>query len=172
MQFDEIAKIEVFSWLISFIAVYLLAKQGWGAGAMAAGFLVRQILVTAGSFAATYRQYPIRLFHISDLRETVPLLRFGFFDLSSRWADFLANHLDKLIVGKWLGAASLGYYNLAFTFLMLPTARLGYVVARVSFPVFARVRHDAALLQDYFQKANRNALVMLFFFSGCWPGPW
>ena len=65
-------------------------------------------------------------------------------------------------MAKWLGVAALGYYNLAFTFLMLPTARLGYVVTRVAYPLFARVRHDRLQLQTFFEQSAREIILLLF----------
>lgn len=162
MRFDQSAKIEVVSWAVSFVGTVWLAWQGWGAWAMAVGFLLRNMVGTFGCVWAGSQIIAINLFKTSSLREVAPMLRFGFFELSSRWADFFSNYLDKLIVAKWLGVAALGYYNLAFTFLMLPTARLGYVVTRVAFPVFAKVRHDRLQLQSFFERSAREVILLLF----------
>ena len=162
MQFDHFAKIEVASWAVSFLVTVCLAWQGWGAWAMAMGFLTRNMVATAGYVWAGNRILHVNLFKISNLRAITPNLRFGAFELSSRWADFFSNYLDKLIVAKWLGVAALGYYNLAFTFLMLPTARLGYVVTRVAYPLFARVRHDRLQLQTFFEQSAREIILLLF----------
>ncbi len=142
MQFGQGAKIEIYSWVCSFIGTVWLAYLGWGAWAMAAGFLLRNLAGTLGCVWVGHKILRVNLFKISALKEISPMLRFGAFELSSRWADFFSNYLDKLIIAKWLGAAALGYYNLAFTFLMLPTARLGYVITRVSYPIFAKIRGE------------------------------
>ncbi len=162
MRFDQGAKIEISAWIVSFMGTVWLAFLGWGAWAMAMGFLLRNIVATLGSMWAGSRIIPVNLFNISSLKEIKPMLRFGAFELSSRWADFFSNYLDKLIVAKWLGVAALGYYNLAFTFLMLPTARLGYVVTRVAFPLFAKMRNDRAQLQTFFERSAREVILMLF----------
>ena len=162
MRFESVAKVEIFSWLLSSAVVVVLVSQGWGARAMGAGFLARNLLASAAYVAIAGHLPRAGKFRIGHLRGIGPYLRFGLFDLSARWAGFLANYLDKLVVGKWLGPEALGYYNLAFMFLMLPTARLGYIVARVAFPLFARLRDDAAQLQRHFQQAGRDVLVVLF----------
>ncbi len=162
MQFDQVAKIEISAWVISFGSTFWLAWLGWGPWAMAVGFLLRNLVATFGFVWIGRRTIPVNLFNTSSLKEIVPMLRFGAFELSSRWADFFSNYLDKLIIAKWLGVAALGYYNLAFTFLMLPTARLGYVFTRVSFPLFARVRHDRVLLQTFFERPAREVILLLF----------
>ncbi len=98
----------------------------------------------------------------TTLREIRPMLRFGVFDLGARWVDFLANYLDKLIIGKWLGAGELGYYHIAFTLCVLPTARIGTVVTRVTFPVFAKMQQQHVQLQAFFQRAAQEVTLLLF----------
>lgn len=162
MHFDRLTKVETLSWLFSFLLVTVLAGLGWGAWAMAAGFLFRNVLVSVGCLWVSRRIFPVPWLNPEPLYRIRPLLRFGAFDLGARWADFLTNYLDKLIVGKWLGIPALGYYNLAFTFLMLPTARLGYVLTRASYPVFAKIRDDAAQLQMFFTQLTGQLILVLF----------
>lgn len=162
MQFGQSAKIEILSWIISFIGTVWLACLGEGAWAMAIGFLLRNIVATLGCVWLGRQMLAVNLFQTAKIAEISPMLRFGAFELSSRWADFFSNYLDKLIIAKWLGPAALGYYNLAFTFLMLPTARLAYMITRVSFPVFARIRHEPVLIQAFFERIAREIILLLF----------
>lgn len=162
MQFKQIARIEMSAWGVSILTTVWLAWHGWGAWSMAMGFTLRNTIATLGSFIIGNQILPVHLFKISTFREIAPMLRFGFFELSSRWADFFSNYLDKIIIAKWLGATALGYYNLAFTFLMLPTARLATVITRVSFPLFAQIRQDSPQLQSFFERSAREILLLLF----------
>lgn len=162
MRFDLVARIEIFSWLGSSAVVILLAWQGWGAWAMAVGFVLRNGLAALACWWVSKLHFSLNYLKISRLSEILPLLRFGLLDLGSRWADYLANSLDKLVVGKMLGAEALGYYNLAFTFLMLPTARLGYIITRTTFPIYAQVQHDPIRLQMFFGRAARQLVLVLF----------
>ncbi len=162
LRFDAAAKIQVVSGALSFLAVAFLAWKGWGPWAMATGFIVKNVLASLGCWLSARRHFPVKWLKISPLSEIMPYLRFAVFDLSARWADYLANWLDSLIVGKWLGASSLGFYNLAYTIGTLPTARLGYVVTRVTFPLFARTQGDLSLRQTIFQRASRDVALLLF----------
>ncbi len=161
-RFQLVAQIEVGVYLAGFLLLIGLLALGWGVWAMAWSYVLRNSLAALVCLWLTRRQYPVGWFRVSSLRDVWPLLRFGTFDLSARWADFFANYLDKLIIGKWLGATALGYYHLAFSLFVLPTARLGYVITRVSYPVFARVRDNAAQLQACFQQAAQDVILLLF----------
>ncbi len=158
LRFNTLAKIEVISWTISFLVTSVLAFQGWNAWAMAMGFFSRNIVLTITSVICT----PHKEEHEAATPDISAHLRYGFFDFTAHWAEFLANYLDKLIVGKWLGMEALGYYNLAFTFLMLPTARLASVVTRVSFPVFAQIKSKKRALQAFFEISTRDLSLVLF----------
>ncbi|MDX1911026.1 MAG: oligosaccharide flippase family protein [Saprospiraceae bacterium] len=162
LRFDQSARIEIVSWLVSFMYTVLMAWRGGGAWAIAGGFLLRNIVATLGCVWAgrTIMAVPWRA--PGGFREAGALLRFGAYELSSRWADFFSNYLDKLIVAKWLGAEALGYYHLAFSFLLLPTARIGYVVTRVAFPLIARVRDDHAQLQAFYERPAKEVVLLLF----------
>ncbi|MCC7505968.1 MAG: lipopolysaccharide biosynthesis protein [Saprospiraceae bacterium] len=162
MRFDDAAKIQVGSGGAGFLLVAFLAWNGWGPWAMAWGFVVRSALASLGCWWVARDVFSLSWKETSSWKELRPLLRFGLFDLSARWADFLANWLDKLIVGKWLGAATLGFYNLAFTIGTIPTARIGYVVTRVSFPLFAKAGDNMDLREQIFQKTTRNVVLILY----------
>jgi O-antigen/teichoic acid export membrane protein len=162
LHFEKIARIETGSWAGSFLLVLVLCLTGWGAWAMAAGFALRNVLATAGCLWMGRNLVPAGWMKTAAFREIKPYLQFGMYDLGSRWTDFLSNYLDKLIVGKWLGATVLGYYNTAFTLLMLPTARLGYIITRVTFPLYARIREDRPQMQAFFSKISRDVVLLLF----------
>ena len=162
LHFDLVAKIQVYSGAASFVTVTWMAWAGWGAWAMAAGFVVKSATFSLGCWWTGRRILAVKWLEVSSLRDIKPFLQFGFYDLSSRWTDFLANWLDKFIVGKWLGASALGFYHLAFTIGTLPTARLGYVVTRVAFPLFAKAGDDLVRRKQIFRNASRDVCLMLF----------
>lgn len=162
LRFDLIARIEVSSFAIGFVSLTILLLLNWGVYAMAVSFTLRNAFAGLACFWAMRRRFPVQWLKPGRLSEVWPLLRFGALDLSARWADYLANYLDKLIIGKWLGATALGYYQLAFNLSIIPTARLGYVIARVSFPLFAKFRSDIQRLQESFQRAAKDVVLILF----------
>jgi O-antigen/teichoic acid export membrane protein len=62
---------------------------------------------------------------------------------------FLAN-ADYLLVGRYLGAAALGVYTLAFRVPELLIKEFSGVVGKVVFPIYARMRDDQAALRQGF----------------------
>ena len=161
-RFDWVARIEVGATLAGFVLLVVLLWQGWGAWAMAASFVLKTVCATIACVVYSYKQYPLRLFQLAPFREVWPLIRFGTLDLGARWADFLANYLDKLIIGRWLGVTALGYYQVAFSLFILPTARLGHIITRVSYPLFVQLKAQAESLQPYFERVAKDVILVLY----------
>lgn len=93
------------------------------------------------------------------------LARMWSFGLSMTGAQFLYYTMriaDNVLVGKFLGATALGFYALSYRVLMLPQQTLGYVVNRVSFPVFSRLQDDREQMGRYFLRATRLMAFVSF----------
>ncbi len=93
------------------------------------------------------------------------LSRLWSFGLSVTGAQFLYYTMriaDNVLVGKFLGATALGFYALSYRVLMLPQQTLGYVVNRVSFPVFSRLQDDRQQMGRYFLRATRLMAFVSF----------
>ena len=71
---------------------------------------------------------------------------------------------DRILVGRYLGATSLGYYQIAANWMMFPQIITNEVIGRVAFPALARVQDDLAKVRDAFLLITK--LVALIFFPG------
>jgi PST family polysaccharide transporter len=98
----------------------------------------------------------------------VPTLRIGaargLFQFGSRvflatGLGFTARNLDNVLVGRYLGAASLAYYGLAYKVLLAPVQMLGHVVSGVYFPAAARAAADADRIRQGLERATRGLAV-------------
>ncbi len=61
--------------------------------------------------------------------------------------DYLAKNGDNLVVGKILGTASLGFYQMAYTFSTLPVTEISDVSGKVVFPIYTRIAEDRQRLK-------------------------
>jgi PST family polysaccharide transporter len=87
--------------------------------------------------------------------------------LASGWGFLLQGGLgvvsdtvDRLIVGRVLGAVSLGYYTMAYRIADLPYQALGHPVAQVTFPSFARMRERGQDVGQAFLGATRMVALV------------
>ena len=67
-------------------------------------------------------------------------------------------NVDFIVVGHWLGAQKLAYYNLAFSIVGWPVTIFSAVLISVTLPTLSRVRHDGAELTRHV-RAGMSAVV-------------
>jgi PST family polysaccharide transporter len=70
--------------------------------------------------------------------------------------------MDNLLVGRFLGSAALGFYNLAYNLLVLPTNTISEIVGRVMFPALSIIQHDKQLVRNAYVTANRYIGAIAF----------
>lgn len=74
----------------------------------------------------------------------------------------LRSTTDNALIGRFLGASSLGAYALAYNMILVPFNRVAVPVAQVLFPALSRIQEDPALIAAYWRRAIRllGALAM------------
>jgi PST family polysaccharide transporter len=63
---------------------------------------------------------------------------------------YVAYNVDKVLLGRYWGADTLGIYGRAYQLINLPTDNLTSTVSQVVFPALARLQNDAERLRSYF----------------------
>lgn len=136
-----------------------LAVAGLGVWSIVIGHVAASA-VTSGVLwvVVPWRPSP-RLASWSMLRQ---LLRYGRFVSATNLVNILNGALDTQIVGRLLGATSLGYYSVTLRVAGLPNSMVTFVVGRVMFPAYSILRDDvAAFRRAYVQNLQRITLVSL-----------
>ncbi len=77
-----------------------------------------------------------------------PLFSYGRGIVAVNVLAAIVHHFDFVIVGRVLGAASLGFYQMAYKFPEAAVALIVWTVSKVVFPAFARAQHDLRLLRE------------------------
>jgi len=136
-----------------------LALLGLGVWSLVAG-QVAGAVVQAAIFVwvAPFRP-SLRLASWKLLRE---LSRFGRHVTAGNVITLIDANFDTAIVARLLGAASVGYYNVAYRLCNLPATGIGYIIGRVMFPAYATLQDDRPAFREAFlSNVRRIALVSL-----------
>ncbi len=95
------------------------------------------------------------------------LFRFGKNVFGERFLGYFSANSDFLVTGKFLGAATLGFYNFAYQIPHLAETHLVPVVGRVLFPVLSKIQDDRERLRrGYLQSLRWIAIVSAPFIVG------
>lgn len=67
--------------------------------------------------------------------------------------NYLYQNLDNIVIGKMLGAVSLGIYDVAYKISLLPLTEVADVVGRTTFPVMVKINDDVNRLRRAYYKS-------------------
>jgi O-antigen/teichoic acid export membrane protein len=156
LGFRALARIEVLSTATGAAAAISLSLLGAGVEA-----LVTRMVVTAVAAAVlAWGAHPWRPLLRWDGPGLRTLLPYSGGVIGTELLNQVSQNVDFFLIGRYLGAATLGQYSLAYSLATLPQGRLAPLLARVMFPVFARVQgDDPALRRGYLQFLGAMALV-------------
>lgn len=146
LDFKRVFFVDTASYVIGYGVSIVLAVLGWGVWSLVWGGLVQGTLLAAFQLASV--RHPVR--PLLARRETRDLLHFGVGSGASNWINYLALNADNFIVGRTLGAASLGLYARAYTLMSVPYTYMASVMSGVLFPAFAEIQDDRARLREAF----------------------
>jgi O-antigen/teichoic acid export membrane protein len=110
-------------------------------------------------------QYRPRLkFDMEKFRE---LFGFGKWVLGSGILIFLITQGDDIFVGKALGVAALGLYQMAYTFSNLPATEICHVISQVTFPAYSKFQDDIPRFRKaYLRVFHFTAFLSIPFSAG------
>ena len=158
IDFKTQLKVSVISTVISGGIAVGMAMQGFGVLSLAAQVLIGDALRVV--FLWVFHAWrPSAVFSLSSLRELLP---YGSRMFASGLLNSIFTEIYSLVIGRIYSPAALGLFTRAKQMQQLPVDNLCNIVGRVSFPVFASVQHDKALLKRGLRKAARG-LVMINF---------
>jgi O-antigen/teichoic acid export membrane protein len=74
---------------------------------------------------------------------------------------YFSYNLEKVLLGKFSGAETLGIYGRAYQLINLPTDSLHNTISSVAFPALSRVQDDPVRLRSYFLKGYALFLSLI-----------
>lgn len=158
MRFDRLVQIEFATAVIQGAAAAVLAYIGWGVWAL----VTANIVGTTVSTSLLCWASPWRFrwsFGRCDVRSA---LKFGLNLTGISVLDYLLRNADKFIVGRFLGATSLGYYWMAYNLYTMPVEAFMRILSRVLFPAFSRIQDDDAQLRSGVLRATGGIAIITF----------
>jgi O-antigen/teichoic acid export membrane protein len=148
LQFNKLFFYEFSSTLIDLsiaISLALILRNVWAlVWAGLAGQFARLIL--------SYVVHPYRPRLRFDKDEFTELFGFGKWVFASSIIVFIVTQGDDVIVGKMLGIAALGFYQMAYTFSNIPATEIIQVVSRVMLPAYSKLQDDLPKLKQAYLK--------------------
>jgi PST family polysaccharide transporter len=146
---------EIISAIISISAAVLLALNGFGYWALVLRYVIYAACETIGAWIFC-RWVPTIKFHGAKVKHMV---KFGIDMIKNLALNYFSQNMDKILIGRYWGAQSLGFYNRAFYLFMAPAEQLSYPLTGVAVGTLSRLRNNREKYKRYYL----NSLSVLAF---------
>lgn len=158
MRFKQLVLAETISTLFASIIAVFLAYTGAGVMALALQHILTASIRT-GMFWWYARWYPRCRLSWGSLSD---VFKFSTWVVGNKILFYIRMNLDKILVGVFLGAATLGVYAIAAAIVDAARAALSSILTKVLFPAFSRMKEDSSALRSaYLGSVNLMALVTM-----------
>lgn len=156
MRFTALAVINTASLVVAGGAAVLIARMGLGYWALVAMTVVLPLTTTIGSWV-TSGWIPGKAYRRAGIRS---MMRFGGMLTANSLVVYVANNLDKVLLGRYWGVEALGIYGRAYQLVNIPIDNLNSAAGEVAFSALSRIQSDGARLKNYFLKGYSLILAM------------
>lgn len=149
MRFRTLASIQVLSVLGGAIFAVISALLGAGYWALVIMQGSSALGVASGVWlACNWRPgLPVRNAGVKGM------LLFGGNITGFNLVNYFARNADNILIGRFWGATSLGYYSKAYELLMLPIRQINMPISAVAIPTLSRLRDDPVRYEAYYLRA-------------------
>lgn len=133
--------------IVAVSAAYIL-KNVW---ALVFGILAGDFL----RLVASYIIQPYRPKLVFDFKKAKELFVFGKWVWASSIIMFILTQGDNVFVGKLLGVAALGLYQMAYSIANIPGTEYSQLIAIVTFPAYSKMQDDIGKLRRAYLEVLR-----------------
>ncbi len=156
MRFTALATIQIISLVVSTAIGVALAVVGFGYWALVVMTFVLPVASTIG-FWLIARWIPGKPRKNVGVR---PMMRFGGTVTVMSVLVYAAYNLDKILLGRFWGAAALGVYGRSYQIISIPTENLNGTFSEIAFATLSRLQDEPSRLKSYFLKGYSLVIAL------------
>ena len=137
------------------VSIALVFRSVW---ALVLGILAGKLV----QFAASYLLHPYKpkvQFDTSKVRE---LFNFGKWSFGSSVIIFFLTQGNDFFIGKFLGVAMLGFFQMADNISSIPAKQITHVISQVTFPTYSKLQDEKAKLRETYLKVLKLTSFLSF----------
>lgn len=158
MRFDILSKIDITMTLLPGIFAVVLAFAGWEVWAL----VVQSLLATLFSVIMYSYFSPWKPSLVFSPRAVKELWSYSANLTGFNFINYWARKSDDLLIGKFMGSASLGIYSRAYSLLLLPINQVISVISGVMFPALSKIQREKERVKRIYLRAMRLLSFITF----------
>ena len=158
LHFKKLAFISNVSTFIGGTVAIVMAFLGFGVWCLVAYTLITYIITTPLYFNAT-KWKPKLQWDKSAFKE---IISFGLYTTSTMMLLNIISNADYLLLGKWVSAAAVGIYSIAYMMTNQVSGQISTMVDRVMYPFYSSLQEDTGKIKEYYIKQVRYYVLALY----------
>lgn len=159
MAFKSIAYVEISGTCLGSLVAIFAAMNGMGYWSLVFQELVSVIVKVPLFWFAGDRWRPQLLFSRACFKE---LFGFSSYILLGNFVNYFNRNGDNIIIGRFLGAIQLGYYDRAYALMLKPLQYISYSVGRALFPALSNIQNDKEQVREIYLKMVKTISLITF----------
>lgn len=158
LKFKRIGLVTIAVQFVTGILGIVLALLGFSYYAL----VFQSVLSAMLLFAIFYKHESIR-FRIKIQKTSIQkIFKFSSFQFLFNFINYFSRNLDSILIGKYLGSESLGYYNKSYSLMMMPVSNLTHVITPVMMPVLSKYQNDKEVVYNTYMKVIKLLAIIGF----------
>ena len=148
-----------FADMVVSIVIGILTRSVW---ALVCGRVAKELVRCGVSYGLDSYRPRFKL----DIEKAKSLFGFGRWIMASSVLIFILNQGDDIFVGRLLGVAALGFYQMAYRLSNMPTTQITHVISLVTFPAYSKVQDNIPRLREAYLMTLRVTAFLAFPIAG------
>lgn len=156
MQFNKLFVIDTTGLLVDVavaVVVAVILRSVW---ALVFGKLACECVRAVMSYA----MHPYRPSFRIDRSRSMELWGFGKWIFWSTVLYYFLSQGDSLVVGRLIGVAALGLYQMAVRIASLPSTEITNTITQVTFPAYSKIQDDIPRIRDAYLKVLKSTALL------------
>lgn len=168
-DFVLIAKRNIAIPFITSLITVILAFYGFSYYALVLQSLAFSFFNFLLNFLTTHRRYHLSLSIHSSFDGVRRIFSFSLYQFLFNLINYFSRNLDNLLVGRFWGPASLGYYDKAYKLMVYPNLMLTHVITPVLQPILSDYQDNKNFIYEkYIKIVKFLSLLGVFIVSYCY----
>lgn len=167
-KFKAIGIINVLASLLGGTLAIILALKGFSYYSI----VFKSIAVASMIFVLSFLTSDLKIRRGFNMEGIHLIKSYSSYQFMFNFINYFSRNLDNILIGKFIGPASLGYYDRAYRLMMYPVQNLTHVITPVIHPLLSEYQDNKPRIYVVYKKLTKYLMmlgipvsILLFFYA-------
>jgi PST family polysaccharide transporter len=121
-------------------------------GASYYSLIINSIVTSMLLFLINFKNCKIKLYFNYNSKSLNIIKNYSMYQFGFNFINYFSRNLDNILIGKFIGKNSLGFYDKAYKLMLYPLQNLTFVITPVLHPILSEYQNENEIVYTYFIK--------------------